>query len=379
MKKTIRKVLIIANSNFSLRDGKYWTFSRDMRFYEELERLGYTLSFVGTALPAEQELCTNIAGSAFDEHPGFKLYLFPSFRVMNPLRKLLAVLMTLPKLVTAIRRSDFVYLYMQHGKANVFTRICKLLHRPYGLYVRGYDPVLTPESRFHFTYKNASFSLCTGGELTRIARSFGVDADEVVPMTSAFDRDPGVVRENELSDRPNILFVGRAERPKGIYELIDGFCELRKTRPLRLTIIGALEKNVREYIDAAPCAADIATPGTLPFDELVEYYKSAAVFCLPSYFEGFPRVIYEALSFSLPIVTTFVGSIPCVMHDGENALRIEPRSSADIAEKIARLLDDDELRGRLTAASRQTYLELYAKFHGRSHAGQLREKLDNLE
>ncbi|HHX69330.1 MAG TPA: glycosyltransferase family 4 protein, partial [Gallicola sp.] len=64
--------------------------------------------------------------------------------------------------------------------------------------------------------------------------------------------------------------------------------------------------------------------------EIAEYYTKSDVYILPTYHEGFPRTLYEAMIFGTPIITTFVGGIPGIMKDGYNCKRIEPKSVVSI-------------------------------------------------
>ena len=61
-------------------------------------------------------------------------------------------------------------------------------------------------------------------------------------------------------------------------------------------------------------------------DKLTDFYKTSDVYILPTYHEGFPRTLYEAMIFGTPIITTFVGGISGLMKDGYNCKRIEPKS-----------------------------------------------------
>lgn len=78
-------------------------------------------------------------------------------------------------------------------------------------------------------------------------------------------------------------------------------------------------------------------------------YRSADIFVLPTLAEGFPRVLYEAMSQGLPIVTTNVSGISYLMKDRENALLVEPEDTIALAEAIEALATQSQLRRRLIA------------------------------
>jgi glycosyltransferase involved in cell wall biosynthesis len=81
------------------------------------------------------------------------------------------------------------------------------------------------------------------------------------------------------------------------------------------------------------------------------------VFCLPSFAEGIPVSIMEAMAVGVPVVTTFVGGIPELARNGETALVVPPSNAGDLANAIRQLVDDQELRTRLATAARRLVVE----------------------
>jgi glycosyltransferase involved in cell wall biosynthesis len=155
-----------------------------------------------------------------------------------------------------------------------------------------------------------------------------------------------------------ILFVGRLTRAKGLYELMDAVHLLRSKHPdlpWRLVIAG-------EGPDSAPLhllAQDLGLNGRVEFPGYVEggrldaLYRSSSLFVLPSYSEGFPTVITEAMAAGLPIVATGIRGIVDHLEEGVNALFVEPRDSLGLYLALERLLRDEELRRTMSAANRE--------------------------
>ena len=75
-------------------------------------------------------------------------------------------------------------------------------------------------------------------------------------------------------------------------------------------------------------------------NQIKELYLSSDLFILPSYHEGFPRTIYEAMIFGTPIITTFVGGIPNLMVNKYNCYKIEPYSVDSIVEVLDEVLNN---------------------------------------
>ena len=99
--------------------------------------------------------------------------------------------------------------------------------------------------------------------------------------------------------------------------------------------------------------------------ELNEMYRMADLYIMPSYNEGFPRSIWEAMANSLPVICTRVGSIPLELVSGYDSIIINPRKSNEIKKAIISLIKNSELRksiilnGRIKAA--ENTLEVQTK------------------
>ena len=100
---------------------------------------------------------------------------------------------------------------------------------------------------------------------------------------------------------------------------------------------------------------------------------------MPTWTEGFPRVLYEAMSHALPCLTTMVGGIPSRMQDGKNCYALKVREANSIVAAMTRLAESPAEMARLSEASLQTFRHWKATFEGRSHAGQLYAELENLD
>ena len=117
---------------------------------------------------------------------------------------------------------------------------------------------------------------------------------------------------------------------------------------LSIVGIGSQEHQLKQYSKKMGVSSLISFLGYIPNGpELYDIYRESEIFVLPTLSEGFPRVLYEAMGQSLPIVTTSVGGIPGLMKDGVNALLIPPKSSNAIVAAVKRLSSDKELRQRL--------------------------------
>jgi glycosyltransferase involved in cell wall biosynthesis len=167
--------------------------------------------------------------------------------------------------------------------------------------------------------------------------------------------DGDAPRDARLPDVPTVLFAGRVLAEKGVFDTVEAFALLRAQRPCHLVIAGAgpAADDVAARVADLGLSESVTLAGKLSQDELFARYRSADIFVLPTYLgEGFPTVLSEAMSAGLPIVTTKLRGSADHLEDGVNALFVPPRSPSAIADAFQRLLDDDELRVRMSAANR---------------------------
>lgn len=97
-------------------------------------------------------------------------------------------------------------------------------------------------------------------------------------------------------------------------------------------------------------------------------FVDASVFVLPSYAEGLPLAILEAMAWQCAVVTTPVGNIPDVIESESNGILVAPGDVEGLAEALRRLVEDDDLRRRLSLNARRAWEE---KYDSRKMAGNL--------
>lgn len=159
--------------------------------------------------------------------------------------------------------------------------------------------------------------------------------------------------KNELI---RLLYTGRIEAAKGLFELVAAVAQLNSLNfNVQLNIVGweadnnkPVEKALLQNAAHLKIANKVIFYGKKKIgQELNAIYRSADIYVLPSYHEGFPRTIWEAMANSLPVIATRVGGIPDYLKNGENALFVEPKNSSDLVNTIEILINDEYLRRSL--------------------------------
>ena len=162
---------------------------------------------------------------------------------------------------------------------------------------------------------------------------------------------------DEAARQPGrILFLGRPETAKGIGELLDAVAGLAARDPAVQLVVGGAGDLAAVQAQAARLGigARVSVLGWISRDQVERELAQASVLALPSYNEGLPMAVLEAMAAGKAVVASAVGGLPQLITDGENGLLVAPRDSAALTAALARLLDDEALRARLGAAARRT-------------------------
>lgn len=159
-----------------------------------------------------------------------------------------------------------------------------------------------------------------------------------------------------------ILCVGRLTPAKGQHILIDAVEQLtlegRKAR-LRLVGNGPDETSLREHAARSAARECVVFEGAINQDRIREFYATADAFCLPSFAEGLPVVLMEAMAMEIPCVTTHITGVPELIRDGLDGLLVAPSDTDALGKALARLMDDAELRQRIGRSGRARVVEHY--------------------
>lgn len=163
-------------------------------------------------------------------------------------------------------------------------------------------------------------------------------------------------------DNKIILFIGHIIKAKGIYELTEAFQLLTKHyKDLYLVMCGdGLEASqLRKLIESKDLTSKIRLAGIIPHRDIHKWMQAADIFVLPSYSEGVPNTMMEAMGCGLPVIVTNVGGIPAAVEGSKGIILIPPKSAEDIAIAINKILQDDSLREQMSREARKTALERF--------------------
>jgi glycosyltransferase involved in cell wall biosynthesis len=150
--------------------------------------------------------------------------------------------------------------------------------------------------------------------------------------------------EPVISSSKTIMFLGWVIKTKGIEELLSAWKKVYKeNNDWKLRIVGPCEVEYLDYLKSHYSFEGVIYEGEKSHKEAMDLLNSSEIFILPSYTEGFPNAVLEAMSLSKPIIATRVGAIPDMLADNCGIL-IDSKEPEDIVIALKSLIADDERR-----------------------------------
>jgi glycosyltransferase involved in cell wall biosynthesis len=160
-------------------------------------------------------------------------------------------------------------------------------------------------------------------------------------------------RLKDASAKLNLLYVGRLERYKGLYLLLEALRGL----PAKLTVVG--DGAYRSTLEELASGMDVEFVGFK--SDTVPYYEAADIFVMPSNGpEGLPMVALEGMSHGLPCIFSDLAVHREITANGRAAMLFETGNAADLREKISQMLDGPSLREQFAESA---YRQVQAKYH----------------
>ncbi|MGR3501872.1 glycosyltransferase family 4 protein [Pseudaestuariivita sp.] len=253
-----------------------------------------------------------------------------------------------------MRRENAVHLHNHIAKASctVAMLASHLNGRPYSFTLHGPDIFFEPMHwRLDEKIARAQFVAC----ISHFCRSQAMAFSEarhwdklhivhcgVEPRRYAAAREP--------NRRPQVLFVGRLAGVKGVPLLLQAAEKL--TTEFDLTLVGDGPERAAHEALARELSVNANFLGYQSQDRVAELLAQSDVLVLPSFAEGVPVVLMEAMAAQVPVLTTRIAGIPELVEDGTSGLLVAPGDVEALTDALRTLLDDPDLRARMGAAGR---------------------------
>jgi teichuronic acid biosynthesis glycosyltransferase TuaC len=227
------------------------------------------------------------------------------------------------------------------------------------------DVELVPANRWNratlrYTLSRADHVVAVSAKLKEAILALGIEDRKVTVIPNGFDPAKFVIDRNgnaktlhNGSERV-ILFLGQLIPRKDPLIVVQSFSSLRERLPqVRLVMVGdgPLRGQVRDQVLHLGLSDCVDLVGEVPHSRVPEYLRSADLLCLPSHAEGWPTVIFEALSLGVPVIASRVGGIPEAITSEDLGLLVEPGDRPGLTEALYR---------GLTTAWDHTKIQRYA-------------------
>jgi len=159
----------------------------------------------------------------------------------------------------------------------------------------------------------------------------------------------------KTNKKPIILMVGHQLRRKGADVLLKAFSEMQDEA--ELVIVGSPDAGISKMINESN---NVKLFEAVSDKKLVELYKKADIFCLPSRGEGSPLSILEAMNYSLPVISTNICGIPEEVIDGKTGYLVDVNDVKKLKDRLEKLVKDKALRTRIGKEGKKYLIENFS-------------------
>jgi len=196
-------------------------------------------------------------------------------------------------------------------------------------------------------------------------QEYGIEKERifVIPIPLSEEIDAPAIEKN------SILYVGLIQPRKGPHIVLEAMPQILTQIPdAKLYVIGEIiankeyEGKIASLVDTSELQGHIFMLGKRPYHEVRDFIQKATVMVIPEQWETIPpNTLTEGMVFGKAIVASRIGGMLDCIADGENGLLAETHDPADFANKIISILEDQDLRQRLSRGARETALELFSE------------------
>ncbi|MHB8233886.1 MAG: glycosyltransferase family 4 protein [Solirubrobacteraceae bacterium] len=158
------------------------------------------------------------------------------------------------------------------------------------------------------------------------------------------------------ADRPQILCVGRLVREKGHAILLQALARLHRQGYEPLVVFvgsGPTRESLERLAHELALEGQLSFAGAVGQDQIKRYYAESSIVCLPSFAEGLPVVLIEAMACGRPVVASAVAGVRELIRDGRTGLLVAPGNPDELAQALGTLISSAELRETLASAGRR--------------------------
>lgn len=263
---------------------------------------------------------------------------------------------------------DIVHIHMSYKgsfyRKSIIMNLCKLFKIKIIIHLHGseFEKFYNESSwmvrkAVRFLFKRADCVLVLGEEWEKRILLIEPSTKTIILKNSIKISEKNSNQEEEVI---KFLFLGTLIKRKGLYDLIDAIKILKDNQILEnykvkfiIGGVGPEEESIKSLIKDSDLSRYIDMAGWVTGDKKEKLLETSQVFVLPSYNEGLPVAILEAMSYGLPIISTRVGSIEEAVKDNINGYIINAGDELELSIKLKNLIEDRELRKQFSIQSKK--------------------------
>lgn len=173
---------------------------------------------------------------------------------------------------------------------------------------------------------------------------FGVEKSKIKVIYNGVDHDKFNQATSAPIDQPYLLFIGNLKLDKGVMELLEGYANSAAlTKGIKLVFAGngAMMGPLNTKVTQLGIQDKVIFLGSINHDQVPVWLQHAQLLALPSYHEGVPNVLLEAMASGIPVIATNVGGIPEVVNEKICGKLFAPQNSTAVSEAINHVLLKD--------------------------------------
>ncbi len=322
--------------------------------------IGGVANFIDILLNHKEELCGDWCELIYIKHgkttnPKMNKFIFLLY-IKQYFNLIFNIIKFKPDLIHLNPSIEFVSMI----RDSIYLRTAKWFGIKVLFFIRGWDDEYFnhnikkgPLSKYYLkSLKMADRIIVLSKDFKDKLINLGIDKNKIDILSTMVETNKFYTKK-DFSPPYNLLFLARFDKKKGLYETVEAMKYILKVYPdTKLYLVGDGPEfvNIKNYVMENGLNNSIILTGYLKGEEKYKIYKKAHVFIFPSYTEGFPNVILEAMAAGLPIVTTPVGGLKYAFSEGINGCLIKsmPPDPKEIADKVIYLLSHPQIMDKIS-------------------------------
>lgn len=316
---------------------------------------------VGSTLDVKGGMTTVVEGFLNNEFKNSKLHYIPTHINKNKVQQMIFYLIALIKIILCMnfKNVKIVHIHFSErgsfSRKNIVLKIAKFFRKKVIIHMHGAEFKEFYEGSSNIKQikilnflKKSDKVIVLGNSWNEYVKSLDEKINTVIMPNFVKARKERVIfnSKNEI----NILFLAVITKRKGIFDLIEAIkllTEDRKYTDYKINVIvagtGIEESQAKQRIKELKLEKNFQFKGWVNNKEKLKLLSQSQIFVLPSYNEGLPMSILEAMSYGIPIISTSVGSIEDAIKHNHNGLIIQPGDIESLKESIGYLINNKDI------------------------------------